>query len=279
MTVFVRDALARMAGRDAAERGAAWSLMFGIWDAQGAIGFDPRRLARLAGVEPGSWDAIWKAISTDFEIDGDQLRHPTVTAEMGRARELQDSRRRGAEATNAQRRAQRALSDAPSERIAGRSNVGIPSPSPSPSPSEAEETAAASGLAAFRRARDEARGSKPSITLAEPQRDIAEFAVRIAAAHPDHLPVIGAVARLFFQRDGRGPNDQQWRRARWSLHYFSTQGLESLLPDVLADDHQRASAPGRPETEPPPPLWTEKEKAEAAELRAQLRRSPAKGAA
>jgi uncharacterized protein YdaU (DUF1376 family) len=279
MTVFVRDALARMAGRDAAERGAAWSLMFGIWDARGAIVFDPRRLARLAGVEPESWDAIWKAISTDFEIDGDQLRHPTVTAEMGRAREIQNARRRGAEATNAQRRAERTLSGAPSERITGRSNVGIPSPSPSPSPSEAEETAAAASLAAFRRARDEAFGSNRSITLGEPKRDVAEFAVRIAAAHPDDLPVIGAVARLFFQRDGRGPKDQQWRRARWSLHYFSTQGIETLLPDVLADEQRRASAPDRPETEPPPPLWTEKEKKEAAELRAQLRRSPAKGAA
>lgn len=141
--VFVDDVLADVSDFDDAESGAYLLLMLGCWKEGGTLPADQKRLARRAKTEPSRWGAVWAVIGRYFVSDGDRISHPRVTAERARALDMQEARRRGAEKTNAQRGAQRALSDTPSARSTGRSEgrsegrsrVGIPSPSPSPSPS------------------------------------------------------------------------------------------------------------------------------------------------
>lgn len=142
MGIFVRDILADLADLDDAERGATLSLMFACWAEGGAIDGDPKRLARRAGTDAEHWPARWRVIARFFVVVGARVANPTVTAELARAREQREARRRGAAETNrqraqrdGQRSAQRAQSDTPSIRRAARSKVGNPDPSPSPSPS------------------------------------------------------------------------------------------------------------------------------------------------
>ena len=258
MPIFVNDVLARMADRDATERGASLSLMLGCWKAGGSLPLDHRRLARLAGVDASQWDSVWQVIASDFEVDGDQIRHPVVTAEMSRAREMQDARRRGAEVTNAQRRAQRngqrdaerTDSAALSERTAGRSRVGIPSPDPSPSPDpnakeeedrrplhvhdgQDEDPEAGAAIEAYRKVRDRAAKQRPEIDISE--RDLPELRQSIGKRSPEERKRIGRAAVLFFKRTGRNRDDDHWQRRRWDAHTFATQGLDDLLPVVMAD--------------------------------------------
>jgi hypothetical protein len=283
--VYVRDELAMFAPHDARERGALRSLHAAIWDsADGQIKFDPRRLARIAGLRDTEWDETWSGIEHHFDVNETVLRMPVVTAGLRKAREQKEARQRGARATNA-RRGRGSLSDTPSGSLSDTPSGSLsdtpsgslsdtpsgslsdtpsgspPSPSPSPSPSGSPSGSpapapggggAAAALGAFRQARDLAAQSKRTITVAEPQRDIAEFKAVVERLDPDMIQSIRDAAQEYFQRDGRGDDDQRWRRERWSLHFFSTQGLETLLPDIA----RRRSTPRSASAAPVPVVKT-----------------------
>jgi uncharacterized protein YdaU (DUF1376 family) len=275
MPLFVHDVLAEIADLDDAERGAYVSLLFGLWAEGGSLPLDPRRLARRAGTDPARWDAIWSVISRFFVVANGAIAHAMVTSEMARAREQRDARRRGADATNAQRSAkrhaqrdaQRTVSVAPSEthRDADCDTPPSPSPSPSPDPSqqEAEESASASSgstkgpdpdlcLESFREARAEAIGRHIPVREGDPARDVHEFREKVAAL-PTEPVRVRAAARLFFCREGNGPGDQFWKDGRWSLHLFTSQALDVLLPEVEADERRRQHRQARAHEPRPAP--------------------------
>lgn len=125
---FVREVLGEVAALDAEERGVHLSLLLACWSEGGFLTADRKRLARLCGTDAARLEAIWPAISGHWQEVAGRISNPRVTGEMQRARDLQEARRKGAAATNAQRGAQRGAqrssSDTPGERSAGRSDVG-----------------------------------------------------------------------------------------------------------------------------------------------------------
>jgi uncharacterized protein YdaU (DUF1376 family) len=64
---FPRDYLAATRGLTLAERGAYTDLLWFAWD-MGALPNDPKRLARMLGVESVEFDAVWPAIMAKFVL-------------------------------------------------------------------------------------------------------------------------------------------------------------------------------------------------------------------
>jgi len=121
MPVFINDIMAKLVDLDATERGVYLFLMIGLWKAGGSLPFEPKRLARLAGVDSSDWAQTWNAIRGDFDVAVDQVRHPMIDAWRDWAMKQKEGRRKGAATTNAKRWGQRSLSESPSESSASRS--------------------------------------------------------------------------------------------------------------------------------------------------------------
>jgi uncharacterized protein YdaU (DUF1376 family) len=64
---FPRDYLAATRGMTLAERGAYTDLLWYAWD-MGALPNDPKRLARMLGVDADEFDTVWPAIKLKFVL-------------------------------------------------------------------------------------------------------------------------------------------------------------------------------------------------------------------
>lgn len=100
-------------------------------------------------------------------------------------------------------------------------------------------------LKAFTAVRDEAIGNTGgpvnAITTADSTQDVKEFREAIGRRRPESVDEIETAARMFFARSGETPGDTYWRDRKWSLHVFSTQGL-NLLDDARATIRRQAAA-------------------------------------
>ena len=153
--------------------------------------------------------------------------------------------------------------EATGKRLPGPLSGSDPSASPLPNGGGGGSAASSSGeengeahLEAFREARTRAAEGNPEIALVERAVDVAAF--RAAVAGLD-ARLVGRAATLYFERAGRNGTDQWWRSNRWSLFWFTTQGLEELLPEVARPSRRRSThpdgeIPGLPGGPPPADL-------------------------
>lgn len=139
MTIFPSDALAETSDLEVGETGVYFKLRFSMWSKGGSLAFDPSRLARTVGVDAATFDKVWDVIGPFFHQADGRIWHKRDAAEMVRAREQREKRRKGASLTNAQRRAERDAQRGPSDALSA-SDSGTP-PSPSPFPSGSPSTA------------------------------------------------------------------------------------------------------------------------------------------
>jgi uncharacterized protein YdaU (DUF1376 family) len=184
--MFVDDAMAETAQMDATEGGVYFKMLLGCWRGGGSLPFEPRRLARLAGLDPTLWDQVWAALAACFVVSDDgKVSHPPSVTQMARARKLRKDRQDNAAETNKKRRengakrdaernvkrdAQRAPTATLSERETSRAAVRIlepdPDPAPNPSAKPGEESGARFGEK--RAGRNPAVGQAPVVVEGDP---------------------------------------------------------------------------------------------------------------
>ncbi|MHC4557809.1 MAG: hypothetical protein ACYS80_10960, partial [Planctomycetota bacterium] len=78
-----------------AERGVYCSLIFFLNSNGGKCQLEPQALSRLCNCQKcGEFEKIWERISKKFQIRNGMIKHKRVTAELRRARKLQQAKRR-----------------------------------------------------------------------------------------------------------------------------------------------------------------------------------------
>jgi uncharacterized protein YdaU (DUF1376 family) len=153
---FPRDYLAATRGMTLAERGGYTDLLFYAWD-MGSLPNDPKRLARMLGVDADEFVAIWPALRPKFVQNADghlvneRLERERIKAAENKAKAVERAKSGGkvtkekwdrdpegmAASLAASRAASLATSIAASPIEAGlqaRLEEGPPTPTPTPSP-------------------------------------------------------------------------------------------------------------------------------------------------
>lgn len=137
---FPKDFIAATRHLSLAERGAYRDLLDYQWEL-GALPVDKLKLARLLGVTPKEFDAVWPAIAMKFAPSGGGLQNQRLEQHRKTALDLRAKRSQGARLTNAQRYGDRGaerngkrLAQRGGQRYAQRVAQASP-PSPSPSSS------------------------------------------------------------------------------------------------------------------------------------------------
>jgi uncharacterized protein YdaU (DUF1376 family) len=105
MPLFVADYLADTAHLSAAEHGAYMLLIMNYWQRQKPLPSDDRKLARIARMTDDEWSSARDAVLEFFTVDGMDLRHKRVEAELIRLSEKSDKARLAAEKSVAIRQA------------------------------------------------------------------------------------------------------------------------------------------------------------------------------
>jgi uncharacterized protein YdaU (DUF1376 family) len=150
---FPRDYLAATRGMTLAERGAYTDLLWFAWD-MGALPNDPKRLARMLGVDAEEFDAVWPAIKSKFVLTGSGIVNERLERERQHSQRLRTKASEKAAQAAKARWSNAASQDGPSNAsgnapsinstpktpenmLGGMLEQSPPSPSPSPSPSKA----------------------------------------------------------------------------------------------------------------------------------------------
>lgn len=97
MPLFVADYLADTAHLSAAEHGGYMLLIMNYWQRQRPLPNDDKKLARIARMTDGEWLDARETILELFVIDGAELRHKRVEAELTRLAEKSGKARGAAE--------------------------------------------------------------------------------------------------------------------------------------------------------------------------------------
>jgi len=66
--------------------GAYRRMIDAMWNAGGRLPNDPQKLARILRVDIRKWKFLSAAVLPFFEVDGDELTHKRVTAELAKAK-------------------------------------------------------------------------------------------------------------------------------------------------------------------------------------------------
>jgi uncharacterized protein YdaU (DUF1376 family) len=153
---FPRDYLAATRGMTLAERGAYTDLLWFAWD-MGTLSNDPKRLARMLGVDADEFAEVWPAIKLKFvqnpdgQLVNERLERERIKAAENKAKALERAKSGGkvtkekwdkdpegmAASLAASRAASLATSIAASPIEAGlqaRLEEGSPTPTPTPTP-------------------------------------------------------------------------------------------------------------------------------------------------
>lgn len=96
------DYLAGTAGLRTEEHGAYLLLLFHLWNAGGRCKSDPAYLGRVTGLTKTKFARAWREISRFFYVDGEEIGHKRIDAELGHAARVSEVRkeaRQGKKAT------------------------------------------------------------------------------------------------------------------------------------------------------------------------------------
>lgn len=74
------------------EHGAYRLLIDHLWLSGGEIKFDDKRISRRLGITPARFRKIWAEIGEFFRLEGGQISHKRVTAELQKAQEMIEKR-------------------------------------------------------------------------------------------------------------------------------------------------------------------------------------------
>lgn len=121
-------------------------LLFACWTEGGALPHDDRKLAALAGISAKDWQRVRSEVLDLFTDEDGTLRHPRLTFELERSLSMRDKHRKGAEAANAKRAAERAHSERTSHQSADAERTP-PAPAPAPATDNGTPLPPASGVA------------------------------------------------------------------------------------------------------------------------------------
>lgn len=97
MPLFVADYLADTAHLSAAEHGGYMLLIMNYWQRQKPLPNDDKKLARIARMTDSEWLDARETILELFVIDGAELRHKRIEAELIRLADKSDKAREAAE--------------------------------------------------------------------------------------------------------------------------------------------------------------------------------------
>ncbi len=125
----------------ALERGIYRELLDYCWE-DGYLPDDQTTLIKMARCTPAEWRKAWPAVSREFPVLEGVRRNAKVDERRPELMRWHESRRRGADATNAKRHAQRALSDTLSDSPSD--TLGV---SPSTSTSSSTSSTSSGGSA------------------------------------------------------------------------------------------------------------------------------------
>lgn len=144
MPLFVGDYLADTTDLTTEEHGAYFLLLMNLWKRGGRLPCDPPRLARMAGLSPERWEAVWMTIGRFFDLEDGHLSQARVMRELDRAKARKEAASENGRKSGEARR-QRALNgrsnetrtepptepptDVPTD-VPTESNSSSPSPSP-----------------------------------------------------------------------------------------------------------------------------------------------------
>ena len=90
MSIQTADFLLQTEDLSAEEGWSLIRLVMLMYQRDGWLPFDHRRLAKLAGVPPAEWPPIWEGIARFFVIEGDRLTSELVGPALERARKLSE---------------------------------------------------------------------------------------------------------------------------------------------------------------------------------------------
>ncbi|MDH3740289.1 MAG: DUF1376 domain-containing protein [Hyphomicrobiales bacterium] len=85
MQLYVADYLADTRHLSTEQHGAYLLLLMTMWKAGGSLPAEPKKLARIAGVNTRRWHLIWSDIEDLFIIDGDTLTQKRLEQEYQKA--------------------------------------------------------------------------------------------------------------------------------------------------------------------------------------------------
>jgi uncharacterized protein YdaU (DUF1376 family) len=204
---FPRDYLAATRGMTLAERGAYTDLLFYSWD-MGSLPNDPKRLARMLGVDMQEFMVIWPAVQPKFvrnETNGivnerlERERRNSIglrtkasekAQQAARARWGSDAPSNAPSNANGNAPSINSAADSPKTMLQAMLEQCPPSPSPSPSPSAASSPANQEG--------ERGNHSKPvngNGSSEEPKAIRIAKATTLMKASPD-LP-ISQIAKMY----------------------------------------------------------------------------------
>ena len=87
MQLWVADYLGDTRHLTCEQHGAYLLLLMSMWRAGGSVSNEPRMLARLACCTPSRWSKIAPEVLDLLTLEGDQISHPRIKAELTKASE------------------------------------------------------------------------------------------------------------------------------------------------------------------------------------------------
>ena len=85
MPLWVSDFLGDTLDLDAQEIGAYMLILMAMWQREGTLPNDQKKIQRVARIGRG-WPKVWASIEQYFEADGDTITNPRLTKELQKAR-------------------------------------------------------------------------------------------------------------------------------------------------------------------------------------------------
>lgn len=104
MPIFIGDHLAETSDFDAVEQGAYLFLLMRLWQSDGRLPLSDAALAKIAHVSRPQWTRIKPTVMRLFEAGADGYSHARMSAEITKARENIEKRKRAGIASGASRR-------------------------------------------------------------------------------------------------------------------------------------------------------------------------------
>lgn len=148
MPFMVKDWIAATMHWPCAERGAYISFLAFQW-VNKFLPAEDAQLARIGGIEPENFDHVWATVGQKFEADERGLFNIRLEEHRKKAMELRTARARGAETTNAGRRAMRDAQRVRFENAQRYAHATHPSTSPSSSSKNEEKEKSIEGRSAL----------------------------------------------------------------------------------------------------------------------------------